>query len=70
MSVTALSAQEPNPTTQTGPPQQPVQMEKQDNGIYLYRVKVVQRDLDAVNYFHRGGTTTIGFKGTGLLPNA
>jgi len=45
-------------------------MEKQDNGIYLYRVKVVQRDLDAVNYFHRSGTTTIGFKGTGLLPNA
>ena len=66
----ALPAQEPNPTTQTAPPQEPVQMEKQDNGIYLYRVKVVQRDLDAVNYFHRGGTTTIGFKGTGLLPNA
>jgi outer membrane protein OmpA-like peptidoglycan-associated protein len=65
-----LPAQEPNPTTQTGTPQQPVQMEKQDNGIYLYRVKVVQRDLDAVNYFHRSGTTTIGFKGTGLLPNA
>jgi len=45
-------------------------MEKQDNGIYLYRVKVVQRDLDAVNYFHRSRPTTIGFKGTGLLPNA
>ena len=44
------------------------QIEKQDNGIYLYRVKVVQRDLDAVNYLHRSGSTNIAFKGTTLLP--
>ena len=43
---------------------------KQDNGIYLYRVKVVQRNLDAVNYLHRSGSTTIGFEGTTLLPMA
>src|SRR6185312_30220 len=43
---------------------------KQEEGIYLYRVKVVERDLDAVNYFHRSGSTTINFKGTGLLPGA
>jgi outer membrane protein OmpA-like peptidoglycan-associated protein len=42
----------------------------QKDGIYLYRVKVVQRDLDAVNYLHRSGSTTIGFKGTTLLPMA
>ena len=65
--ATALYGQEPNPTAQMAPKDQP-QIEKQDNGIYLYRVKVVQRDLDAVNYLHRNGSTNIGFKGTTLLP--
>jgi outer membrane protein OmpA-like peptidoglycan-associated protein len=65
--VSALYGQEPNPTAQTAPKQE---IEKQDNGIYLYRVKVVQRDLDAVNYLHRNGSTPIGFKGTTLLPTA
>ena len=67
----ALSAQEPNPTTQqapSNPNENPIK--KEDNGIYLYRVQVVQRDLDAVNYLHRSGSTTIGFKGTTLLPLA
>src|SRR5271170_4462498 len=64
----ALNGQEPNPTAQMAPQDQ--QIEKQDNGIYLYRVKVVQRDLDAVNYMHRSGSTTIAFKGTTLLPLA
>ena len=62
----ALNGQEPNPTAQMAPQDQ--QIEKQDNGIYLYRVKVVQRDLDAVNYLHRSGSTVIAFKGTTLLP--
>ena len=65
-----LFAQEPNPTAQQAPDQQNNEPKKQDNGIYLYRVKVVQRDLDAVNYFHRSGTTKIAFKGTTLLPLA
>src|SRR5271170_6328758 len=65
----ALYAQEPNPTAQTAPPQD-TEIKKQDNGIYLYRVKVVQRDLDAVNYLHRSGSTIIAFKGTTLLPMA
>jgi outer membrane protein OmpA-like peptidoglycan-associated protein len=67
----ALSAQEPNPTTQqapSNPNENPIK--KEDNGIYLYRVQVVQRDLDAVNYLHRSGSTNIGFKGTTLLPLA
>jgi outer membrane protein OmpA-like peptidoglycan-associated protein len=62
---TAVRAQEANPTSQDTP-----QITKQDDGIYLYKVKVVQRDLDAVNYLHRSGSTTIGFKGTTLLPLA
>ena len=66
----ALRAQEPNPTTQTNPSQNPDEIKKQDNGIYIYRVKVVQRDLDAVNYLHRSGSTNIGFRGTPLLPLA
>jgi outer membrane protein OmpA-like peptidoglycan-associated protein len=65
----ALYAQEPNPTAQTAPAQDS-EIKKQDNGIYLYRVKVVQRDLDAVNYLHRSGSTNIAFKGTNLLPLA
>ena len=67
IAVTTLTAQEPNPTAQGQPSQGDVT--KQD-GIYLYRVKVVQRDLDAVNYFHRSGSTQIGFRGTTLLPLA
>ena len=53
-----------------GPEAGPEPDREKDNGIYLYRVKVVQRDLDAVNYLHRSGSTTIGFKGTPLLPLA
>src|SRR3984885_9157485 len=69
--ITALTAQEPNPTTQTAPTnpnENPIK--KEDNGIYLYGVQVVQRDLDAVNYLHRSGSTNIAFKGTTLLPLA
>ena len=43
---------------------------KESEGVYLYKVKVVQRDLDAVNYLHRSGSTRIAFKGTPLLPMA
>lgn len=70
LTATTLFGQEPNPTSQTAPKDQQPQIEKQDNGIYLYRVKVVQRDLDAVNYLHRNGATNIGFKGTTLMPLA
>jgi outer membrane protein OmpA-like peptidoglycan-associated protein len=62
-------AQEPNPTAQMNQ-KEPEGVTKQEDGIYLYRVKVVQRDLDAVNYLHRSGSTTIGFEGTTLLPAA
>ena len=64
-----LAAQEPNPTAQTQANPDSNAITQQD-GVYLYRVKVVERDLDAVNYLHRSGSTTIGFKGTILLPMA
>jgi len=62
-------SQEPNPTSQ-GPQQGQTGVIQTQDGIYLYRVKVVQRDLDAVNYLHRSGSTNVGFKGTTLLPMA
>lgn len=36
----------------------------------IYRVTVVSRTLEAVNYQHRGGPTPIDFQGTVLLPHA
>ena len=62
-------AQVPNPTSVPGSGSgMPVLT--QENGQYLYRVNVVQRNLDAVNYLHRSGSTRIGFEGTALLPGA
>ena len=64
----ALTAQEPNPTDQAAPAEaNPITLQ---NGIYIYRVKVVQHNLDCVNYLHRSGSTTIGFQGTPLLAGA
>lgn len=60
-------AQETNSTTVNPPGQKPVQV---GDGTPLYRIQVVARDIPAVNYFHRSGTTKIGFEGTSLLPNA
>src|ERR1700746_973935 len=35
---------------------------------YSYRVKVIQRSTQAVDYRDRGGTTQVDFKGTSLMP--
>lgn len=65
-------AQEPNPTSRQGSTQTQNNVEyvKQPDNVPLYRVRVVQRNLDAVNYFHRSGSTHIGLQGTDLLPTA
>jgi outer membrane protein OmpA-like peptidoglycan-associated protein len=64
----AVVAQEANPTVrQDEQNQPPVQMR---NGIAYYKVQVVDRSLPAINYFHRSGTTKIGFAGTSLMPDA
>ena len=62
-----LSGQEMNPTAQQQP-QQPV-MPVNDSGsnVPLYRIQVVGRDIPAINYWHRSGSTKIGFAGTSLL---
>jgi outer membrane protein OmpA-like peptidoglycan-associated protein len=64
-------AQEPNPMAQPTAPSDTVPNPiVEQNGIYIYRVKVVQRNLDCVNYLHRSGSTHIGFAGTPLLAGA
>jgi outer membrane protein OmpA-like peptidoglycan-associated protein len=64
-------AQEPNPMSQPAAvPNAAANPITEQNGIYIYKVKVVQRNLDCVNYLHRSGSTTIGFEGTPLLPGA
>ncbi len=64
---TAFSAslgQEQSPTAQQ---QQPINPVDQESGVPLYKIQVVGRDIPAVNYWHRSGTTKIDFAGTSLL---
>ena len=41
-----------------------------NDGVPLYKIQVVGREIPAINYFHRSGSTKIGFQGTSLLPAA
>src|SRR4026208_781160 len=41
-----------------------------NNPIYRITINVVERTATAINYQHRGGSTTIDFKGTPLLPDS
>lgn len=70
----AARAQEVNPTADPATAQTGIQNNGRPvgefNGVPLYRVTVVQRDLDAVNYLHRSGSTKIAMDGTTLLPQA
>ena len=71
-------AQEMNPTAQPAAQQQtqvspappssnPPMM---NDGVPLYKIEVVAREIPAINYFHRSSATKIGFQGTSLLPAA
>jgi outer membrane protein OmpA-like peptidoglycan-associated protein len=62
----SASAQEPNPTSVSSP--RDTNVVTQNGDIFFYRVKAVQRDIDAVNYLHRSGETKLAFEGTNLLP--
>lgn len=65
-----LLAQEMNPTaTDRWPQQNQGQPQGQtDNGVPIYKITVVGRNIPAINYFHRSGSTRVGFRGTELLP--
>jgi len=56
---------------QVNPTSNPVQIQRDGNNpIYRITINVVERTATAINYQHRGGSTTIDFKGTPLLPNS
>ena len=64
--VAAQSAQAPNPVQQSA-----------DNtarmaagALPVYRISLVERTTEAVNYNHRGGATKVDFEGTPLLEGA
>jgi outer membrane protein OmpA-like peptidoglycan-associated protein len=66
----AAAAQVPNPTAVAPGAQSGEIMASGPNGTYIYHVKVVERQLDAVNYLNRSGATHVGFVGTELSPGA
>jgi len=55
---------------QNQPPNPTQQRTVRDEQVPVFRVTVVGRTTPAVNYRHRGGSTTIDFRGTPLLPKA
>ncbi len=65
-----MYAQVLNPTTTDQFPQGKGGPSSVNNGIAVYKIQVVGRDIPAINYFHRSGSTKIGFEGTPLLPQA
>src|SRR5580704_392335 len=65
-----LTAQEANPTAQPNSPAAPMGQQGTYDNVPLYKIEVVARDIPAINYFHRSGSTKIGFRGTELLPQA
>src|ERR1700761_6412007 len=66
--ATLVHGQEPSPTAQPQQ-QQPVMPDQGGNNgnVPLYKIQVVGRDIPAINYWHRSGSTKIGFAGTSLL---
>jgi len=66
--MTALSALAQTPGPVPNPTQQPPAQPDSNMPQAIFRVEVVARTTQAVNYLHRGGSTTISFQGTPLLP--
>ncbi|MEO7029547.1 MAG: OmpA family protein, partial [Acidobacteriaceae bacterium] len=62
--IGAVTAQEPNPTSVGNAHRGADVIQEGPNGIFIYHVKVVQRDLDAVNYLNRRDATHVDFVGT------
>ena len=68
-----LSAQEANPTAKPSahaPQESDHAPQEMREGVPVYKIQVVARDIPAINYFHRSRSTRIGFQGTALLPAA
>lgn len=65
----AMAQNVPNPTAVAPGARGAEVVADTQNGIYIFHVKVVQRDLDAVNYINRSGSTHVNFQGTDLQPS-
>jgi len=68
--ATSVFAQETPATPPASTDQQPATQVEPMEQTPVFRVKVVSRTTPAVNYRHRGGSTTVDFKGTSLMPEA
>src|ERR1700733_6388246 len=72
-STTPLYPDTPHPTQtpvtgQDAAPQQMNQNTGQNDQMPVFRVNVYARTTKAVNYRHRGGSTTVDLRGTDLMP--
>ena len=63
---TAHPTQAPN-SDQNAPPE--MDQNTGQNDMPVFRVDVTERTTKAVNYRHRGGSTTVDFRGTDLIPD-
>ena len=72
LGVSALAMPSPQQTNSSDPgTQQTTQVvETKTTHITTFRVNVVSRTVQAVNYRHRGGATKLNFAGTDLMPAA
>jgi outer membrane protein OmpA-like peptidoglycan-associated protein len=68
VSSAVMGAQETNPTTTPPSSNTPTGPSEVREGVPIYKIQVVAREIPAINYFHRSGSTRIGFQGTSLLP--
>ncbi len=69
-SATPLYPTNPHPTEPATDQNSPQQMNQNtgQNDIPVFRVTVSARTTEAVNYRNRGGSTTVDFRGTELMP--
>jgi outer membrane protein OmpA-like peptidoglycan-associated protein len=65
---TAPHPAQPPDNGQDAAPQQMNQQTGQNDQMPIFRVQVYARTTRAVNYRHRGGSTTVDFRGTELMP--
>jgi outer membrane protein OmpA-like peptidoglycan-associated protein len=61
---------QPSAPGQDAAPQQPNPPAGQGDQTPIFRVQVYARTTKAVNYRNRGGSTTVDFRGTDLMPEA
>jgi outer membrane protein OmpA-like peptidoglycan-associated protein len=58
----------PPPDQNTPPSDQNAAPQNNNDQVTVFRVNVFARTTKAVNYRHRGGSTTVDFRGTDLMP--